>query len=224
MRQCKLRRNTDPLVKRIIILSQARSGSTLLQRILHCCIPDANINGENHNFWGHMSDSYYAWKSTCERPEAVRKYTREDLFKPCWWNEYKLQDLIRSYRRLFDEMYKARSHRVIGFKEVRVPNDTEGLQKYLDFFREMFPGCYVIFTYRDINEVVKSGWWKESDRGHLSKLESVLRASSNRNKEFVYMLKYNDLTNKEKMRALFEFIKEPFNGITYDRIVKKVYK
>lgn len=224
MRRCRLRRSTDPLVKRVIILSQARSGSTLLQRILHCCIPEANINGENHNFWEHISNSYYAWKKTCERPEAARSYTREDLFKPCWWNEYKLNDLLKSYRKLFDDMYKAQNHKLVGFKEVRVPQNPDALHKYISFFREMFPNCVIIFTYRNLDQIVKSGWWSESDRQHLGKMETLLKNYARQHPDYVYILNYNELSNINKMRNLFAFLKEPFHEQIYHSVIQKVYK
>lgn len=223
MRAFQIRRSLDPVVKRIIILSQARSGSTLLQRILHCCIPDANINGENHDFWGHISESYYAWERTCQRPEAAKTYTREDLFKPCWWNEYKLRDLLKSHRRLFDDMYQARSHRVIGFKEVRMPSTVAGLSRYVAFFRKMFPTCLIIFTYRDINDIVKSGWWSEADRDNLLRQENVMCEFYQNNKDYTYMISYKEIMNSDKMHKLFSFIREPLETSKYHAVIQKVY-
>lgn len=224
MRQCRLKRKIDPLVKRVIILSQARSGSTLLQRILHCCIADANFHGENHNFWGHLSNGYYAWKKSCQRPESVGTYTKDDNFKPCWWNSYKPHDVLRSYRKLFDEMYLSKSHRVVGFKEVRVPQNPEDFRNFIEFFREMFPNCYFVFTYRNIDSIVKSGWWKESDRTHLAKMEKILRDYARSHPDFVHLISYDDMMKTDKMRGLFTFLGEPLNVPIYERVKNKVYK
>lgn len=207
--------------KRVIILSQGRSGSTLLQRILQCSIQDAHINGENHNFWGSILDAYDAWVNTCERQtdRGDGPYTSEDLFKPCWWNNFSQDEMLDHFRRLFDDMYLTMKYRVVGFKEIRVPHDPEHFDRLIYFFKKMFPDCLFVFTVRDIEDLVQSAWWDESDREYLTKVENNLRRGVEEHPESAFLLSYEEMTDEARVQKLFSFLGEPFEKDTYMRVM-----
>lgn len=202
--------------KRIIILGQGRSGSTLIQRILHCSINDSFICGENNNFWFHIYSSYLAYKRIlCH--DKTQSYNKSDNYKPCWFHPYEINNLLSRYRDLFNEMYYHKKNRLIGFKEIRFPLEYDELCEYVNFFKLLFPDIIFILTVRETEDIVKSGWWSEyyqRDRDKTFKsLEDMknllIRMSSFDNN--IFLLRYEDMTNLKKIEELFGLIGENFN-------------
>lgn len=97
-----------------------------------------------------------------------------------------------------------------GFKEVRYINVLDNLFAYLDFLSLIFPQVAFVFNTRDIENVLKSGWWPERDQEEAIKImkrcETLFleyeRAHSN-----AFLISYEDMINKSpKIRALFDFL------------------
>lgn len=205
-------------MKRIIILSQARSGSTLAQRVLNT-VPNSYIAGENKNFWYHIFQAYKAWEyiPTWETKLAESKgqtpfsyNTKTDAYKPCWNNTYKLDYLKNDIKNQFDSMYKHGN--IFGFKEIRFPLEPKEFNEYLDWWKMLFPDIYFIFTIRDIDEIVKSGWHNEGDRAEMLQREKLLRS---RNDAFI--LEYG----KQDWKELFSYIGIKYNELEVQRILNK---
>lgn len=208
-------------MKRIIILSQARSGSTLAQRVLNT-VPNSYIAGENKNFWYHIFQAYKSWEyiptwevklaeSKGQKPFAYN--TKTDAYKPCWWNKTSLAYLENDISALFDSLYMPNvKENFIGFKEIRFPIDEKEFNEYLNWWRILFPDIYFIFTVRNINDVVKSGWHKEKDRSELLQREKLLRS---RNDAFI--LEYG----KQDWKELFSYIGIKYNEKEVQRILDK---
>lgn len=210
--------------KRIIILGQGRSGSTLIQRILHCCVKDSFFCGENNNFWYHVFNSYNAY-SRISKKDKKQSYTISDEYKPCWFHPYKQSDLLNNYRNLFDEMYFSKNYNVFGFKEVRFPETEEKLIKYVEFFRNMFPDIYFIFSVRETSSIINSGWWKkeyEDDKTEtVNKLNRMYNNLVNLSKSMdnIILIKYDEMVDYRKISNLLKSINLDIDEIQYNRII-----
>ena len=207
--------------KRVIILGQGRSGSTLMQRILHCAIDDGGFCGENGGFWNYLHMSIYGVFESLpgfQRTELSEKieYTKDDNYKPCWYNFYNKEKVLVEYRRLFDDMYLSHKYRVFGFKEIRFPNDYDKLQKFIDFFRELFPDIFFIFTIREIESLSKSGWWPEkiskypNIRNRLIEQSNSLREVAKNNKN-CFLFEYENFEKIEEIEKVMNFLGEYIN-------------
>jgi len=151
----------------VIVLGNGRSGTTLVQRVLNTATV---VHGENKGFWNHIYDSYKAWdyvpiwetKIAESKGQKPFTYDESDQYKPAWWNpnyEKKKQMIIGYYKSLYLSL-----HGTGGFKEIRIHPDLNG---WLTFMRLIRTDVKFVFVYRPINEVIKSGWWKEKDREEL---------------------------------------------------------
>lgn len=211
-------------MKRVIILSQARSGSTLAQRVLNT-VPNSYIAGENKNFWYHIFKAYKSWEyiPTWETKLAESKGqkpfsydTKTDAYKPCWFNKdynIKLDVLKFNVKKMFNYTYECDySNTLIGFKEIRFPLEQREFNEYLDWWRMLFPDIYFVFTVRDINEVVKSGWHKEKDRKELKQREKLLRSRKD-----AFLLDYG----KQDWKGLFDYLDLDYNEKEVQRILNK---
>jgi len=207
--------------KRVIILGKGRSGTTLMQRILHCAIDDGFFCGENGGFWFFM---YYAMYGTgSDLPGFVRtelskegEYTKEDNYKPCWWNFYNKEKLLQDYRNLFDNMYLSHKSRVFGFKEIRFPSDYTSLQNYINFLKELFPDIFFIFTVRDIETLSKSGWWPESISQDANVRLDIIKSQENlteisKNNSNCLLFRYENYSSIEEIEKVFHFLGEYIN-------------
>jgi hypothetical protein len=213
--------------KRVIIIGQGRSGSTLMQRILHCSIDDGFFCGENGGFWSFIYMSIYGSSEINNLPGFKRteisekeEYTKDDNYKPCWYNFYNKEKLLQDYRNMFDNMYLSHKSRVFGFKEIRFPNTYDDLQNYINFFKELFPDVFFIFTVRNIETISKSGWWpieikKDSNiRLNLIKDKENLKKISESNSN-CYLFQFEDFDKIEELEKVFNFLGEYVN---YDKI------
>ena len=215
--------------KVIIIFSQGRSGSTLLQRILHCVIPDAHFTGENDNFWYHLFRGYISLRESHKMQEMDPQtgtpllYEKSDPYKPAWYNILSQQELLSEYRRLFFRMHCANDSRVTGFKEIRFPHAYDEFVEYLDFFRLLFPHILYIFTVRNLDDVVRSGWWTESDRTHLQQLEDLFATYHNTNPSSSFIVHYEDMLSHIAMTKLFDFLGESLVHDDYARVIARRY-
>lgn len=209
--------------KRIVILGQGRSGSTLMQRILHCAIDDGFICGENGGFWYFLYKSIYGRYNDKNLPGFIRtekeireEYTKVDNFKPCWWNFYNTDAILDEYRLLFDRMYFSHKNRVIGFKEIRFPENYDELLHFIEFFKKLFPDIKFIFTIRETETLIKSGWWPETikkDPLTLYKLENdrdnLIRLSSEISESIIF--NYENFNKIEEVEKVFNFLGEYIN-------------
>ena len=210
--------------KRVIILGQGRSGTTLAQRVLNT-IPNSYIAGENNNFWYHIFKAQKAWEyiptwevkiaeKAGQKPFSYN--TKIDAYKPCWWNkeyETKSQGVEQIFKTLFKLNYELPSNQtLVGFKEIRFPEEYEEFHAYLDWWKELFPDIYFIFTVRNIDAVTRSGWWKPKDKEKLKNQESLLRSRKDG-----YLIEYEN----PDWKGLFNFIGEEYNEKEVKRILDK---
>lgn len=143
----------------IFIVTYARSGSTLLQKIL-AEIPGSHIMGENGDV---LAGLYAAYRSAANSRDDQGGERRERSGDP-WRGAHRIRPnrFNRRMIKLFvEEVLRPPSNAwLIGFKEVRY-FDHDDLEAYLDYLRMSFPSSLFVFNRREGAAVASSGWWRE---------------------------------------------------------------
>ena len=197
----------------ILIITYGRSGSTLLQGILNS-IEGCLIRGENCNFCFGLFESY--------QNLLKAKTHRGDRPQHPWFGAHLLDEttfLIHARRLVKDLLIAdvANAHKVTcyGFKEIRyayLPEQT--LIGYLAFLPQLFPNLALIFNRRNLDDVMKSGWWRDIDQ---SEARSILRETDRIFEEYActhancYQIMYEDVVSQSaKLVGMFEFLGVPY--------------
>lgn len=142
------------------IVTYARSGSTLLQKIISCA-PGSHFTGENNDALAGLFASYQAARATRADQGATKRAKTGDpwkgahLIEPDRYNAALVASFIEHIIRP-----PARA-RLIGFKEVRYFDHEADLEDYLDYMRLSFPPSTLIFNKRRPIDVAKSAWWRD---------------------------------------------------------------
>lgn len=153
-------RNRPATRRFAFIVTYARSGSTLLQKIISSA-PDAHIAGENNDALAGLFASYRAALATRSDQGATRRSGTGDpwrgahLVDPEGYNRALVETFVEHIIR------PPRSARLIGFKEVRYFDHETDLEDYLDYIRLSFVPCTLIFNRRRAADVAKSAWWRD---------------------------------------------------------------
>lgn len=205
--------------KHLIIFSIGRSGSTLFQS---CCnsIPRVLVRGENNNFHRHLFEAYC---SIVDAPERIKSLKSESNMPWYGFDDYRADEYLgvcRDLSRKFllgslDETF----FEVIGFKEIRLFDvyasllDNSGsadaelyVVRYLDFLRDIFPQLRIVHLARDVDEVVKSRWWRKvKNQGDLIfKMKSYnCLMSSLCSDPFITRFDYCDLCSDNEVELAF---------------------
>lgn len=144
----------------VLIITYGRSGSTLLQGVLNS-FNGFVVRGENYNFCYELFKSYKAI-GTAKKQEGTNTVSHP------WYGASSLNEekLLDDYKTLIREQLSEGVEGDIfcyGFKEIRYTSMDIGddFTQYLEFLRKIFPNPLFIFNTRDINSVIKSGWWKD---------------------------------------------------------------
>lgn len=142
----------------LFVIAYGRSGSTLLQSIL-ASIPGCHMTGENADVLGGL---FSTWRSAVEAKQEQGCVPRTATGDP--WRGAHLIQPDRYNQRLasvfLEEIIRPPPNaRFVGFKEIRYFEYEDRLPQYLDYIRETFKPCILIFNRRCAAEVAKSGWW-----------------------------------------------------------------
>jgi hypothetical protein len=152
------------------IVTYARSGSTLLQKILSS-LPHSHFSGENNDALNGLWASFRSARLTREEQGSERRNGTGDP-----WRGAHLISPERYNKRLsevfVDEIVQPPANStLIGFKEVRYFDHEDDLEDYLDYIRMTFHPCLLIFNRRDADAVSRSAWWK----GHAADIAAEVR-------------------------------------------------
>ena len=214
--------------KFIFIVTYGRSGSTLLMQILNT-IDGADIKGENANTLFPLFQSY---KRSCTTKEYINK--KSSLVSHPWYgvNDIDPERYARRLAKVFiDEIINpAEKARVIGFKEIRYPDiaNRDTLEEYIGFIRRFFPNSYIIFNKRNLEDVLKSGWWKnwpmEKVMAKLEPFDRWMQTYHSEHPDFTYIISYDDYKDdSDAFRGMFEFLGEEMDEVKVrDAMSKKL--
>lgn len=219
MRGLRLSLGSKPAPRRsaaqyVFIVTYARSGSTLLQKIL-AGIAGCHITGENGDALGGL---FASWRAACEAKRQAHEGARAKSGDP-WRGAHRI-DPDRYNQRLaevfLEEIVRAPSTaQLIGFKEVRYFNYGDKLPDYLDYIRMTFRPALLIFNRRNPADVANSAWWKNhfSDIAeHVRQFDAITDNYSRRHPQDTIILDYDRWSrDPEHLRPLFDRLRQPFD-------------
>tara|TARA_R110002111_G_scaffold107734_7_gene166344 strand:+ start:6573 stop:7262 length:690 start_codon:yes stop_codon:yes gene_type:complete len=208
-------------------VTYGRSGSTLLQGLLNS-IDGVLIRGENFNFCFGLYQSYQSLVKAKEKAQKSKADTNNPVSP--WFGAlgYDLTEFKQQQAKAVKHLLVGESQCVkcYGFKEVRydsVPSDE--FSDYMAFLKEIFPDMGVIFNVRNLDEVLKSGWWK--NRKH-KEAKKILMETEKRFLEYAstdadcFVIRYSDVVNKtEVLNSLYDFIGATYNEARIDTVLSK---
>lgn len=166
----------------IFIVTYGRSGSTLLQKIIQT-IPRACIRGENNStliplFRAHKR-AKYAHDTFGKEPTK-----RDDPWYGAELINYQSLGKMLADAYLYSVLTPPRNSCWIGNKEIRYDEVGEELVELMDFIRTYFNNAFIIFNSRNVDEVKRSGWWKNVDEKEveerISKMDERFAAYTKR--------------------------------------------
>ncbi|MGB3512308.1 MAG: sulfotransferase, partial [Microcoleaceae cyanobacterium] len=197
----------------ILIITYGRSGSTLLQGILND-IDGVLVRGENNNFIYGLYEAYNRLLDT---------RTHEDISQPnnSWYGageidqELFLDDCRQMVRNVLLADKKYEKHFVCyGFKEIRyleISQQQKDIADYLNFLAKIFPKPAFIFNVRNLDDVLKSGWWvnmnKAESRAELMELETAFHTYRETHPDNTFLISYEDVVcQSNNFQLLFNFL------------------
>jgi len=202
----------------VFIITYGRSGSTVLQNLLNS-LDGYLIRGENDNTAYHLARAWITVKNSKEMSKRRELGRPTDPKDPWFGSELALpKELGQSLAdTLVDTMLKPQPDtRVSGFKEIRYHRDPEYFEGYLNFLANFFPNAKLVFNTRNLEDVVKSGWWATVDKKtamvNLSSANKLYRDYTQKYAKRCYSLRYEDYVQEPlTLRGFFEFLGEPFD-------------
>ncbi len=211
---------------RLFIITYGRSGSTLLQGLLNA-IDGYRVYGENGGFLAKLHDAYEALADA----HAHLLNPVHDRPSNPWFggSRYDPESLNAGFRRFVDEMLFWPSAdpavRVYGFKEIRHLDMGEGkLSRLLAFIRQIYPRSAVVFNTRDIDDVLKSGWWRNESRPglprQLADFEAFCGVYARANRDHAIHMRYDRLIDPDRREAgrLLAFLGEALTDAAIDAV------
>ena len=210
----------------VFIVTYGRSGSTLLQNLLNA-IEGYCIRGENANALFHLMQSWHAIE-TAPPIRGMRKSQAPSAGDHPWYGA----EMIRAehYGRALANFFvrevlkPGEGVRVCGFKEIRFHAHPKMFLPYLNFIHRFFPAARFVFNTRDHAAVARSGWWADMDpdtvKAQLVAAEDLFERFRALRPDCTIRLHYDDyVADRSRLSALFDFLGEPFDRATVDRIL-----
>lgn len=149
----------------VFILAYGRTGSTLLAKMLS--VHDGvSIRGENCNLAFHLMNAVAASRDMREfgppdRPDGFdRPWFGNRAGDPNAFAAALAEGFVRHV------LNPPPGARVIGFKEIRHRASAmkrETFLRYVDLLLDVFPNARILLNSRRVDDVVKSGWWRDKD-------------------------------------------------------------
>ena len=208
----------------VLIVTYGRSGSTLLQGILNN-IDGVLVRGENNNFIYGLYEAYKKLINT-------RKHKKTSQANHPWYGAEEInlelfldycQEMVRNL--LLANKKHDRNIACYGFKEIRyfeVYQQQKDIADYLDFLAKIFPKPAFIFNIRNLDDVLKSGWWASSDRAEsrteLMNLETAFHNYQKNRPENTFIISYEEVVSQSNnFQLLFNFL-----GAEYPKNIDKI--
>lgn len=208
----------------IIIVTYGRSGSTLLQGILNT-IDGVTIRGENDNIF---FDFFKAYKKLVRHS---KKHSGAVLPNQAWFgiSFYDPARLLDHFRAIANDLLignsktPVNSKMCLGFKEIRFADTGEEFEEYLDFLNQLFPKAALIFNTRSIEEVIKSGWWKDQNpndiRPQIEELEKKFDGYQAKH-DNTFKITYQEARiNGKSLQDLFCFLGADYDADAVDTVL-----
>lgn len=209
------------IFKSVVMVTYGRTGSTLLQGMLNT-IDGMRFLGENEGAFFHL----FEYVQTIER---LSRRTDGGLPNSPFYGARALdpvaaqqaaRETISAY---FATARRDNAQACVGFKDIRYIDHPDRLEDYLGFLEEMFDRPAFVFLWRDHEEVLRSGWWKQQDRvKSAATLETVERRAKAfaQDRSNCFSLTYADLIERtERLSGLFTFLGAEFDPERVDAVM-----
>jgi len=212
----------------VFIVTYGRSGSTLLQSLLNG-INGYCIRGENGGVLSHLSRAYHTLQDATPISGLRTSSSPSPTDHPWFGGEcIDLRKFGTSLCANFIEnvLSLPEGTRVGGFKEIRYHSLGDYLDRHLDFISQFFPNSKFIFNKRNLQDVSRSGWWRDQSQSEVIRILSKANerfdnyASCTGNSSIVMEYdQYKD--DPETLETLYRFLGEPFDKDSVDNTLKK---
>lgn len=201
--------------KFVVVLAVGRSGSTLLQGVLNA-LPGFLIRGENFGFMHGLYSSYLSL-------QRAKRFVGSDRASHSWFGSMELddahfaEDAAPIVARQLVGARAGQSFAALGFKEIRwmeLNGPNENLWGFFRFIETVFRRTYFILLTRDIDEIMKSGWWPSvenaSSRLGIEEFYALARLAKVRN---LFELDYANLRPGDgRLHELCEYLDVPYTS------------
>ena len=204
----------------VFIVTYGRTGSTLLQKVLNA-MPGVYVAGENYDV---VRGLFEAWRSATVLKD---KYGWGHQAADHPWHGALVADPGAFARSLADSFVDTilkppRGTRTAGFKEIRYL--TPDLREQLEFMALAFAPALFIFNTRSVEEVARSAWWQDSDKGQLAadiaRFEAVADAFVAGNPGRCVKVDYARWTiDPEALRPVHDLLGAPFDPAAVARLL-----
>ncbi len=208
----------------ILIVTYGRSGSTLLQGILNN-IDGVLVRGENNNFIYGLYEAYKKLIDTRNHQDISQSnnswYGAGEINLELFLND--CQQMVINV--LLADQKNQKNILCYGFKEIRyfeVYQQQKDIADYLNFLAKIFPKPAFIFNVRNLDYVLKSGWWakmnRAKSRAELMELETAFHSYKKTHPDHTFIISYEDVVcQSNNFQLLFDFL-----GAEYPENIDKI--
>lgn len=216
--------NYDNMLKHksIVIVTYGRTGSTLLQGILNT-IKGMVVLGENENSFFHL----FEFEKTIDRisKRAGTETPSSPFYGASSIDTCALKDTVRKNIATFLDPFRRQENvNCVGFKEVNFEKSIAAIDEYLPFLERNLPSPAFVFLWRDHDEVLNSGWWKDLDQVAAGDLLEEMECKCKTflgQRENCFELTFEDVTTiTGRLKELFNFLGAEFSQDIIDRVAK----
>ena len=196
----------------LFVITYGRSGSTLLQGILNA-VPGYCIRGENNGVMIQLRNMHLNLATAHKQFSNIGTTPEGSWYGIADFDKEQNLEAIRKFA-VGQLLRPPEGTRCMGFKEIRYARPMIGdLAQFLAFMRNVFPGAGFVFNSRNLDAVIKSGWWKDHPDpvGYLQDFEANMRSAFKQHADHSFWVSYDDyVADPESLGLLFQFLDEPF--------------
>ena len=216
-------------MRSVYVVTYGRSGSTLLTRYL-TNLPGCDLKGENYLFPLPAMEAEQKLRDSRQKPYKGR----ENPESP-WYGSH--QFTPKRWRRdiadaMLNQLYPSRPiPKTIGFKEIRWYSyvKPEQFDETLEWLCSLHAPGAIIFLFRDLDNVMKSGWWAEMDpekkardRAKLERFEVHARAYAETHPESSIVVTYEDfISTSAAPQALCDLLGVHFKESVWQAVLSQ---
>lgn len=207
----------------VFLVAYARSGSTLLEKVL-ASIAGFHLTGENADA---LSGLFFSYQRACEAGREPAEDPRDGPDDPGHGaDRIDPERHARTLAQAFvDEILQPPARaRMIGFKDVRYFDRLDAFDDYVGFMQRAFAPALVVFNKRDAAAIAQSGWWRNYPREPLiAEIERFDRLASTYAAEHpaeTIVVDYDAYArDAAALRPLFQRLGVPFDQTTVQKIL-----
>ena len=189
----------------VVILSQGRSGSTLLMRMLNG-VPGVRIAGENEKALDHLRQFIRCFEIATTRHDT-------EFYRLAWKLPCPLEGIKRKTASFLADLYDPDGNaRLVGFKEIRYGRfgSYDDFCGDIAFLRDLIPTVKIVLNTRRTEDAIKSAWWAqnpEQSKRTLDRSRSYFERYHCEHPDHTFLMPYEEIHDgSRQMAAMFDFL------------------